>query len=161
MNASLRILIPLLLTLWVGAEAFFPVVAASAFGVLSDKYAAGLVVRSCLLTLHTEGLIAGALLLVLLLAAEWTRAYGRTLLGPILCTAAMLALTAFSQWNVVPRMERDRLAAGGDIDKAATANPQRLDFERLHVASVRLEGGVLLAGIASVVFLSLSPRRRA
>ncbi len=156
----LRILIQLLLTLWLGAEAFFPAVAASAFGVLPNKYAAGLVVRHCLLILHTEGLVGGSVLLVLLLVAQRTRAYTRTLLGPVLCTVAMLGLTGFSQWNVMPRMERDRLAVGGDIDKAAMADPHRLDFERLHVASVRLEGGVLLAGIAAVVLLSLTPQRQ-
>ena len=161
LKAALSSLIALLLTLWVGAVAFFPVVAAAAFGVLPDKYLAGLVVRRCLLTLHTEGLVAGSLLLILLLAAQWTRVYGRTLLGPILCTAAMLLLTGFSQWNVMPRMERDRLAVGGDIDKAPVDDPHRLAFNRLHVASVRLEGGVLLAGVAAVVFLSISPKRQA
>ncbi len=159
MKSLLRTLIQLLLTLWLGAVAFFPVVAAAAFGVLPDKYAAGLVVRRCLLTLHTEGLIAGSVLLVLLLVAQWTRAYARTLLGPIFCILAMLVLTGFSQWSVMPRMEADRLAVGGDIDKAPRPNPNRLHFERLHIASVRLEGGVLLAGVAAVAFLSLAPRR--
>ena len=157
MTTLLRILISLLVTLWVGAVMFFPVVAAVAFQVLPDAHTAGLVVRRSLLILHQEGLTAGALLLLLLFAAAAARAYGRTLLGPILCTAAMLLLTAFSQWDIMPRMERDRLRAGGDIDLAPIANPYRQDFNRLHGASVRLEGGVLLAGAALLVFLARSP----
>ena len=141
---------------------FFPVVAAIAFHVLSDPHAAGLVVRNCLLILHNEGLVAGTLLLLLLLAAAAARAYGRTyghsLIGPILCTIAMLLLTAFSQWRVMPRMEADRIAVGGDIDKAPAQDEHRLEFNRLHRASVELEEGVLVAGIAMVVFLARPPR---
>ena len=160
MKTLLRILISLLIVLWVGAVMFFPVVAAIAFQVLPDAHAAGLVVRSCLLTLHDEGLVAGTLLLLLLLAAAGTRAYGRTVIGPFLCTVAMLVLTAFSQWVVMPRMEADRIAVGGDIDKAPIADPHRMDFNRLHAASVELEEGVLVAGIAMLVFLGRPPLDR-
>ncbi len=163
MNTLLRATISILITLWLGAVFFFPVVAAVAFGVLPDPHSAGLVVRSCLLILHREGLVAGAVLLVLLAAAEVARVYGRpvyerSLLGPVLCTVSMLLLTAFSQWNVMPRMEADRLAVGGDTNAVPATNPHRFDFERLHVASVRLEGGVLAAGVLMVVLLARSPR---
>ena len=160
----LRILVALLITLWLGAELFFPVVAWVAFRVLPDQHTAGLVVRGCLLILHREGLLAGAVLLVLLAAAGAARVdgrpvYERSVSGPILCTASMLLLTAFSQWNVMPRMEEDRLAVSGDINAVPATNSHRLDFERLHVASVRLEGGVLAAGLIMVVLLARTQRK--
>ncbi len=140
---------------------FFPAVAAIAFHVLPDAHAAGLVVRSCLLTLHDEGLVAGTLLLLLLLAAAARNAYGRSLLGPILCTVAMLLLTAFSQHSVMPRMEADRIAAGGNIDKAVLTDPHRVEFNRLHAASVYVEEGVLVGGIAMIVFLGRPAKKSA
>ena len=158
MKTLLRLLISLLIVLWLGAVLFFPAVAAIAFHVLPDAHQAALVVRNCLLTLHDEGLVAGTLLLLLLIAAAATRSYGRTLIGPILCTVAMLLLTAFSQRSVMPRMEADRIAAGGDIDKAALADSHRIEFDRLHAASVELEEGVMVAGLAMVVFLARPPK---
>ncbi len=158
MRTLLRTLIALLLVLWLGAVLFFPVVAWVAFTYLPDPYAAGLVVRNALLALHKEGLVAGALLFLLLLPAGATRAYGRTVLGPVLCTAAMLGLTAFSQWHIIPRMEIDRFAVGGDIDRAPAGNFHRQDFNRLHRASEQLEEGVLAAGILAVVLLARPPK---
>ena len=154
MKTLLRILIALLLTVWLGAEAFFPVVASLAFQVLPDRHNAALVVRAGLLALHREGLVAGGLLLILLAAAARTRAYGRRMLGPVLCCAVMLLLTALSQWSVLPRMEADQLGAGGDVDRVPPGNAFRADFDRLHVASVRIEGGVLLAGVLMLGLLA-------
>ena len=158
MKTLLRIMIFLLVVLWLGAVAFFPAVAQVSFGALPPAQA-GLVVRGALLTLHTEGLILGTLLLLLLLATGATRAYGRNVIGPVLCTVAMLLLTAFSQHNIVPRMEADRIAAGGDIDKALPTDPHRMDFNHLHAASVEVEEGVLVAGVIMVVLLGRPPLR--
>ncbi|RRA49075.1 hypothetical protein [Acidipila sp. EB88] len=160
MATLLRVLISLLIVLWLGAVMFFPAVAGIAFHVLPDPRTAGIFVRTALSTLHSEGLVAGTVLLALLLAAAAVRAYGRTLIGPILCTVAMLALTAFSQHGIMPRMEADRLAVGGDIDKAPPAEPHRLEFNRLHSVSEELEEGVLVAGVAMVVLLARPPRSR-
>lgn len=154
----LRVVISVLIVLWLGAVMFFPVVAAIAFKVLPDAHAAGQVVRDCLLTLHAEGLAAGSLLLILLLFAAVVRAYGRTLIGPILCTVAMLLLTAFSQRDIMPRMEADRIAVGGDIDKASVVEPHRIEFNRLHAASEEVEEGVLVAGLVMVVLLARPAR---
>ena len=161
MTTLFRILISLLLTIWLGAVMFFPVVAAVAFKVLPDPHTAGLVVRNALFTLHREGMVVGMLLLLLLFAAAAARAYGRTLVGPVLCTVAMLLLTTFSQRNVMARMERDRVAAGGDIDAISEDAFYRRDFDHLHRASEELEEGVLVAGIAMVIFLARPPRRSA
>jgi hypothetical protein len=159
MKTLLRAVILLLVTLWVGGVLFFPVVAATAFSTLPDTHVAGTVVRLCLRTLHAEGLFSGALLVVLLLIAGALRAYERTVVGPVSATLAMLALTAFSQYSIMPRMEVDRLAVGGAIDAAPVNDPHRLDFNRLHVASTRVEGGVLVAGVLLIVMLSRPPLR--
>lgn len=160
MRTLLRALISLLFVLWLGGVMFFPVVAAVAFTRLPNTYMAGLVVRNSLLILNTEGLVAGALLLGLLLLAGWTRAYGRTVIGPVLCTVVMLALTAFTQWNVIPRMEADQRAVGGDISRTPPTEPHRAEFDRLHHASTWLEGGVLLAGIGAMVLSARAPVSR-
>lgn len=153
MKTLLRVLITLLLVLWLGGVLFFPAVAWIAFSVLPVPQA-GLVVRQCLLTLHTEGLSAGSLLLLLLLGAGAVRAYGRSTTGPLLCTVAMLLLTGFSQWSVMPRMEADRLAVGGDIGKVPAADPHRVNFNQLHRVSEELEEGVLVAGMLMIVLLA-------
>lgn len=158
MKTLLRILISLLVVLWLGAVMFFPAVAGIAFHVLPDKLTAGTLVRECLYTLHSAGLVEGSVLLILLFAAAATRAYGRTLLGPILCTVAMLLLTAFSLHSIMPRMEADRLAVGGDVDKAPLHDPHTLEFNRLHSVSEELFEGISVAGLAMVVFLARPPR---
>ncbi len=157
LKTLLRILISLLIVAWLGAVMFFPAVAAIAFHVLPDATAAAAVVRGCLLTLHSEGLFAGSLLLILLVAAAAFHVYGRTLIGPILCTVAMLLLTAFSQRNIIPRMDADRLSVGGDINAVSKTDPRRAEFDRLHTASEELEEGVLVAGLALVVLLARPP----
>ncbi len=154
MKTLVRAIILLLVTLWVGGVLFFPVVAWAAFGTLPDTHAAGTVVRLCLHTLHAEGLISGALLLILLPAAGAIRAYERRVAGPVCATLAMLALTAFSQYSIMPRMEWDRLAVGGSVDAAPANDPRRIDFNRLHVVSVRVEGGVLVAGVLLILMLA-------
>jgi hypothetical protein len=47
-------------------------------------------------------------------------------------------------------MERDRIAAGGAIDAADSANPTRIDFEKLHRRSEHVEEAVLLLGLVTV-----------
>ncbi len=162
MKTLLRAAILLLVTLWLGGVLFFPVVAAVSFHALPDAHTAGTVARLCLITLHREGLAAGGALLVLLLLAGFVRAYGsmRAVVGPAALVFTMLLLTAFSQFSIIPRMERLRLGAGGNITVAPQGDPGRVEFDRLHQASVRVEAGVLAAGLALVVLLARPPRER-
>jgi hypothetical protein len=51
-------------------------------------------------------------------------------------------------------MERDRIAAGGAIDAADTANPSRIDFNKLHNRSEHVEEAIVLLGLATVVFVA-------
>ena len=154
MKTLLRALILLLIALWLGGVMFFPIVAATAFSSLSDTHAAGTIVRTCLRILHYEGIFAGTGIVILLLAAQRVRAYGRNVAMPVVFTFIMLALTAFSQFWIIPKMEGYRLAAGGAIDAVASNDPNRIAFNKLHVESERVEEAVLAAGIVLVVLVA-------
>ena len=51
-------------------------------------------------------------------------------------------------------MERDRIAAGGEIDTADISNPNTIHFNNLHNRSERVEGVILLLGITTVVLVA-------
>jgi hypothetical protein len=63
--------------------------------------------------------------------------------------------TAYVKWSIVPAMERDRVAAGGDVSAVPATNPARLDFERLHPISEKVEGTALLLGLGTVILVAL------
>lgn len=151
MRVLLRSLILLLLILWVGAVMYFPVLAWASFTTLPDPHQAGMIVAKSLKTLHREGLIAGVLLILFLAVAQRIRAFSRNVVAPIILIVVMMGLTAFSQFSIIPRMENDRIDAGGVIEAAPQSNPYRADFDRLHRQSVTVEEGVLAAGILAAI----------
>jgi uncharacterized protein DUF4149 len=135
------------LVVWLGALIFFPVVAASAFSTLPSAHLAGLVVRTSLLKLHWMGFACGAVFLVCSLI------YNRATLGQAhafafshVLVVVMLALTAVSQFSIIPRLEALRVAAG-EINSLATSDPIRQQFSALHAWSMRVEAAVLALGI--------------
>lgn len=161
-----RSLLLLCLVVWLGGLVFFgAVVAPVAFGTLMPMFSdpafgvhvAGTMVRNSLLALHWMGLVAGAAM-IFLLAVEssmrWTR---RSIRPSFAVLAFMLALTAFSQFSILPRMEVLRSQHGTEIDNLTpegAGNPARVEFNRLHHLSTQLEGGVLLGGLALTVLLA-------
>ena len=153
----LRVLRLLAMVLWVGGLCFFAfVVAPVAFGELANEHDAGLVVGGTLRVLHWIGL-SGGVAFCLATAWLWLWAEVPARVGfaiEFTLTIVMLLVTAYSQFGILPTMEVDRLAAGGDVDAAAVDNAGRVDFGRLHVLSERLEGLVLLCGLGVVYFLS-------
>ncbi len=161
-----RSLLLFCLAVWLGGLIFFgAVVAPVAFGtvmpMLPDPafgvHVAGTMVRHSLLALHWMGLVAGAVM-IFLFAVEWTMQWTRRSIAPCLAVlGAMLALTAFSQFSIMPRMEMLRLQAGSAIDNLApdrADNPARAEFNRLHHLSTQLEGGVLIGGLVLTVLLA-------
>ena len=62
----------------------------------------------------------------------------------------MLGLTFYAQYGIIPAMERDRIAAGGAIDRVPADDPNRMHFNKLHNRSESVEIGVLLLGILVV-----------
>lgn len=132
----------LCLTLWVGGGLFLALVLApSAFHLLPDRHAAGLLVGSCLRSLHWIGLGCGAVLAILFLASRRSQTNARASILQLGLVTAMLGLTASSQFGILPRMERLR-QAGSTAGEA---------FDSLHRWSVWLESAVLLLGIALTV----------
>jgi len=158
MKTLIRTLILLALIVWLGAEIFFPVVAGVTFTQLApNTHAAGQIVGSLLRILHWMGIVCGVVLLALLaLAPAWGVFQSRLVLAPMALIVGMLALTAYSQFGIIPAMERDRLAVGGVVDGVPRETPARVDFERLHGRSTTVEGAAILMGIAVVVLVGFA-----
>jgi len=154
MKTLIRTIVWLALIVWLGGLFFFPITAWAAFSSIADTHAAGTVVAKSLGVLHHEGLFAGCILIVFLLIGMGTRVYRRTALIGVAITVIMLGLTAFSQFSIIPRMEKDRIAAGGAIDSVPATDPRHADFNRLHVESEHLEELVMLCGVVLVIVLA-------
>lgn len=162
MKTLLRTLLYLALIVWLGAEIFFPVVAAITFGTLQGStHTAGTIVGELLRILHGMGIVSGLVLLALLaLAPAWHIYKPRTVLAPMVLIVLMLACTAYSQYGIIPSMERDRIAAGGAIDTTDAANPNTVHFNKLHNRSEHFEEAILLFGIATVVLVAWAESAR-
>jgi hypothetical protein len=155
MKTLLRTLLYLALIVWLGAEVFFPVVAAVTFMTVPDTHMAGTVVGHLLRILHSMGLVSGIVALALLaLAPAWNIYTSKSVLAPTTLLLVMLAATAYSQFGIIPGMERDRIAAGGAINTMDTTNPQTIHFNKLHNRSTYVEEAVLLLGLATVVLVA-------
>jgi hypothetical protein len=162
MKTLLRTLLYLALIVWLGAEILFPVVAVVTFTTLQpDTHAAGSIVGQLLRTLHGMGLVSGMVALALLaLAPAWGIYKPRSVVAPMALVALMVACTVYSQYGIIPAMERDRMSAGGAIDTNATANPITIDFNKLHHRSEHVELAVLLFGLATVVLVARAETAR-
>jgi hypothetical protein len=162
MKTLLRTLLYLAFIVWLGAEVFFPVVAAITFTTLRpDTHTAGLIVGHLLRILHDMGLVSGMVLLALLVLAPAFGVYRpRIALAAMVPIFLMIALTCFSQFVIIPSMERDRIAAGGAIDTANPDSPTTAHFNRLHNRSENVEGAVLLLGLVSVVIIAIAETRK-
>ena len=156
MKTLLRTLLYLALIVWLGAEIFFPIVAAITFTTLRpDTHTAGTIVGQLLRILHGMGLVSGMVALALLaLAPAWAIYKPRAVLAPMSLVVLMIAVTAYSQFAIIPSMDRDRTAAGGAIDTADAANPITTHFNKLHNRSEFVEETILLLGLATVVLVA-------
>jgi hypothetical protein len=145
----LRFLMLLSLAVWVGGIVFFAfVVAPTVFSVLPTRHLAGLVVTRSLGLLHWIGVAAGAVFLASSLIG------GARLFAPRhLLVAVMMVLTVISQLGVSRRMQALREQMG-EIDSVAATDPRRVEFNRLHAWSTRIEGGVLLLGVATIYLVA-------
>jgi len=152
----LRYVMLLSLVVWIGGGIFFAfVLAPTAFQVLPNSHLAGNVVGRALGKLHWIAIISGIVFLISSLA------YNRLMNGTAgvfamrnLLVCVMLVLTLVSQFWIIPRMDTLR-ASVGDFAAVPLNNPQRLQFDALHVWSTRVEGAVLLLGLV-VVYMAAS-----
>ena len=152
----LRFMLLLCLTIWIGALIFFPVVAQTSFTVLPSTHLAGLVVRNTLIDLHWRGLAAGIIFLVCSLIDNRV-ALGRPHIFALshILVVLMLALTAISQFAIIPRMDVLRISVG-EISALPAGNPMRAEFDSLHAWSTRIEMTVLVLGL--IVLYSVARR---
>jgi hypothetical protein len=153
----LRFLMLLSLAVWIGGLIFFAfVLAPTAFSipaVLPNTHLAGNVVRSALSKLHWIAIGSGIVYLISsLLYSRLTDGAAHVFGARHILLCAMLALTLVSQFGIMPRMDTLR-ASLGEVSAAPIDNPERIQFDALHVWSTRVEGAVLLLGLV-VVYLT-------
>jgi uncharacterized membrane protein len=134
---------------WVGGLIFFAfVVAPSAFAVLPTRHLAGSVVGRSIDGLHWMAIVSGIVYLVAsLLYSRFSTGAMHPFAARNVLVVLMLALTLVSQFAIIPRMDTLR-AAIGEIDSVPLDNPARIAFDGLHIWSTRIEGTVLLLGLA-------------
>ena len=157
----LRFLMLLSLVVWIGGLIFFAfVLAPTAFGVLPNTHLAGSVVGRALGKLHWIAIFCGMLFLITSLLYSYITqgsAHAFALRHVLICL--MLAFTLFSQFWIIPRMDTLR-AQVGDFAQVPLTDPQRIQFDALHVWSTRVEGAVLLLGLVVVYLAATIPNPR-
>jgi hypothetical protein len=142
------------LGVWLGSILYFgAIVAPAAFTLLTADQAGGLVGLT-LGRLHLMGILAGVIYIGATVVAERSAA---ALARPApLLVFAMIVLTFVSQYWVTGTMDALR-AQMGSVSGTPATNALRVSFDRLHVISVRLEGAVLLCGLAALALTSRKP----
>lgn len=158
MQNFLRSIEFLTLGLWLGADAFLSfVVAPGAFSLLGNRDAAGMMVGFSLARLHFAGIFLGLIFLVARLIR--TQNFASFTTAAALCVVLMVVLTAASQFTVSNRMENLKKEMVS-VQNTPEDDPRRVAFNRLHHASVRYEGAVLLLGLAGMFLLvrELAPK---
>jgi uncharacterized membrane protein len=153
----LKFLMLLSLICWIGGLIFFAfVLAPTAFNipaVLPNTHLAGNVVGRALSKMHWIAIISGVVFLASSLAySRFTDGTAHLFAAKHILLCLMLALTLISQFGIMPRMDVLR-ASLGDIQATPIDNPDRIQFDALHVWSTRVEGTVLLLGLM-VVYLT-------
>jgi uncharacterized membrane protein len=151
------------IVVWVGGLIFFAVIEApTAFHVMGATRQFALLIGGSIGALNQLGHVAGtAFVVASLLLWQHSSIRSRKLMGAeMLLVALMIAATAYVQIHIVPAMERDRAAVGGDIASVPTDNPTRADFDRLHAASEKVEGAALFLGVAVVLLMAGEDVRR-
>ncbi len=147
----------LAMTVWVGGLAFFAFVEAQvAFHLMGTSALFAQLIGLSIAWLNTMGNVCGFLFLIATIALWFRTEPQRRRLYPVefLVVAGMIFATFAVQRGIVPRMERDRVNAGGDINAAPADSFERKDFDRLHGLSEKLEGAVLLLGVVNIILIA-------
>jgi hypothetical protein len=147
----LRFFMFLSLVVWIGGLIFFAfVLAPTAFNipaVLPNTHLAGNVVRGALSKLHWVAIVSGIVFLISsLLYSRLTDGTAHVFAARHVLICLMLALTLVSQFGIMSRMDGLR-ASMGELSSVPVDNPDRVQFDALHVWSTRVEGAVLLLGL--------------
>ena len=157
MQGFLRLLQLMAMVIWAGGLIFFAfVLAPTAFHTLPTIHLAGQVVGASLKVFNVLALSCGAIFLVatgLMFRKAPMRTRGRYEME-FLLAGVMLLATAYLHWNVIPSMDADMAQAGGDTSKVEPTNPAKLHFDKLHIRSERVEGGVMLISFVVLFLMS-------
>jgi hypothetical protein len=141
------------LVVWLGGVIFLAfMLAPTVFspGLLPTRHMAGAIVGRSLDLLHYMGIVSGIVFLIA--SVFYTRMSSgsvRPFVARHLLIALMLLLTLVSQFAISPRMHAIR-SEMRVIDNVSLDNPQRMQFDRLHVWSEKLEMAVLLLGLVAL-----------
>jgi hypothetical protein len=152
----LRYLMLLAMVVWLGGIIFFGAVMAPVlFSVLPNTELAGNVVAPSLKILHAIGLTAGLIFLAnFFLTPRHVPTNRFTRLVPIF-VLLMLALTAISQFYVIPKMDKLRpQLAGNTYITPSDREAARQEFDGLHHWSTRIESVVLVLGLVALFYFT-------
>lgn len=149
------------LVAWIGGLIFFAfVLAPTAFQVLPNTHLAGNVVGRALGKLHWIAIFSGLIFLgSSLLYSRLTEGTSHPFALRHVLICLMLGLTLLSQFWIIPRMDALRSSVG-DFATVPLDNPQRVQFDALHVWSTRVESAVLLFGLIAVYLTATAFSRR-
>ena len=149
----LRFLMLLSLVVWLGGVIFLAFVEAPTVfspGLLPTRHMAGSIVGRSLDLLHYMAIASGVIyLFASILYSRMATGTPRPMAARHLLIVLMLILTLISQFAISPKMHAQR-AEVGVIDDVPIDNPQRREFERLHVWSEKFEEAVLLLGLVAI-----------
>jgi len=149
----LRFLMVLSLVVWLGGVIFLAFVEAPTVfspGLLPARHLAGSIVGRSLDLLHYMAIVSGIVFLIAsMLYNRMSSGTARPLAARHLLIALMLLLTMISQFAISPKMRALR-AEVGVMDNLPLDNPQRREFDRLHVWSEKFEEAVLLLGLVAL-----------
>ena len=159
MNTLLRALRLLSIVIWVGGLIFFAFVEApTAFDVMGTNRQFALLIEVSITALNRLGYLCGFVFFLATVATRYRQGCrSRLLTAQMLLVLLMMAATDYVQASIIPAMERDRAAVGGDITAVPAGNPSRIDFDRLHALSEKVEGSALFLGLGVVLLMAAEP----
>jgi uncharacterized membrane protein len=159
MNTFLRVLRQLSRVVWVGGLIFFAFVEApTAVRVMGTNSQFAQLIDGSITALNRLGHAAGLIFLIASLLL-WLRSPARArglILAQVLLVMLMIAATIHVQ-HVIRAIERDRASVGGDITAVPASNPARIDFDRLHALSEKLEGSAMFLGLGVILLMAVEP----
>jgi len=154
-----RYLMLLSLVVWIGGLIFFSfVLAPTVFAVLPTRQLAGSVVSRSLGVMHWMAITCGVVFAVTSMAdSRVVNGVAAPFAARNLLIYAMIILTLVVMFGIAPRMLALRQQMD-PIDAVPHDDARRVEFNRLHHWSTRLESSVLVLGLA---LLYLTARRMA
>jgi len=149
----IRFLMLLSLVVWVGGLIFFAfVLAPTVFhpGILPARQFAGNVVNRSLGIMHWMGLVCGIVFAATsMIDARVADGAAHPFALRNLLIYSMILLTLIAMFGIASRMAVLRNDMGF-IDNVPHDDPRRVEFNRLHEWSTRVEGAVMLLGLVLV-----------